>query len=183
MLDIQKKINSAFDFLKEKFSYKNKFQSPKLTKIVVSVGVGRDKEDKRKLGVILDRLTKITGQKPSESPAKKSIAAFKLREGQIVGYKVTMRGDKMHRFFDKFVGIVMPRMKDFRGISLQSVDEQGNLTMGIKEHIVFPETGDEEIKDIFSLAVTIVSSASSKDEALEFFKHIGIPFKKEKENK
>jgi len=180
MLEIQDKINKAFDSLKDKFSYKNKMQAPKLEKIVLSVGVGRDKGDKKKLSVILDRLTKITGQKPSSSAAKKSIAAFKLREGEIVGYKTTLRGNSMNFFFDKFVAIIIPRMKDFRGISKKSIDEMGNLTIGIKEHIVFPETGDEEIKDIFGLSVTLVSTASNKEEALAFFEYLGIPFKKDK---
>ena len=183
MLEIKEKINKAFESLKEKFSYKNKLQSPRFEKIVVSVGAGRDKEDKKKLEVIVDRLTKITGQKPAVLAAKKSIASFKLREGQTIGFKVTLRGDRMYRFFDKFVGIVIPRMKDFRGISKTAVDEMGNLTIGIKEHIVFPETGDEEIRDIFGLSMTVVSTASSKEEALDFFEYIGVPFKKDKSKK
>ena len=179
MLDIKDKINNTFDSLKEEFSYKNKFQAPKLEKIILSVGAGRDKGDKKKIAVIVDRLTKIAGQKPSPSLAKKSVAAFKLREGEVIGFKTTLRGSNMDYFFEKFISIVIPRMKDFRGISEKSIDEMGNLTIGIKEHIIFPETGDEEINDIFGLAVTIVSTATNKEEALAFFKHLGVPFKKE----
>jgi len=180
MIDIKEKEKKAFDSLKDKFNYTNVFQTPKLEKIIVSVGAGRDKEDKRKLAVILDRLEKITGQKASPSPAKKSIASFKLREGQIIGYKVTLRGDRMYRFLDKFISIVIPRMKDFRGIKKTAVDEMGNLSIGVKEHIVFPETGDEEIKDIFGLSIVVVSTAKSKEEGLGFFAHLGVPFKKDK---
>ncbi|MCD5396664.1 MAG: 50S ribosomal protein L5 [Candidatus Pacebacteria bacterium] len=178
MLSLKEKIENSFDVLVKEFKYKHKMEAPKIEKIVVSVGVGKYKDDKRKLSVIQDRISKITGQKATYLLAKKSIASFKLRQGQVVGYKVTLYGKKMIMFFDKFISIIIPRMRDFRGISNNSVDEMGNLTIGIKEHIIFPETGDEEIKDIFGLSITVVSSASSKKEGLAFFKHLGIPFKK-----
>ncbi len=183
MIDIKNKAKNIFNSLKDEFGYTNLYQAPKLEKIIISVGAGRDKDDKRKMAVILDRLEKITGQKASPSPAKKSIASFKLREGQIIGYKATLRGDKMYRFLDKFISIVIPRMKDFRGVKISAVDEMGNLSIGIKEHIVFPETGDEEIKDIFGLSIVVVSTAKNKKEGVALFTQLGVPFEKENNNK
>ena len=179
MIELKEKINNVFDILKDKFGYKNKMQAPKLEKIVVSVGLGSVKTDKKKMDKIKDRLIKITGQLPIEVLAKKSIASFKVREGQLTGFKTTLRGDRMHYFFDKLISVIIPRIKDFRGISLKSIDEMGNLTIGVKEHIIFPETGDEELKDIFGLSIVIVSTAKNKAEATAFFKSIGVPLKKE----
>ena len=172
------KEKKAFESLKEKFSYKNKMQSPRVEKIIVSSGVGKIKDDKRKLEIVADRLQKITGQKSILIPAKKSIATFKVREGQTSGYKVTLRGEKMYLFLDKIINIALPRMKDFRGINRSAVDPMGNLTIGVKEHIIFPETGDEELRDIFGLAITITTTAQNKKEAESFFEELGIPFKK-----
>lgn len=162
--------------MKGDFGYTSTMEAPRLTKIVVSSGVGA-KHDAKKREVIIDRLRRITGQAPAERGAKKSIASFKLREGDIVGYQVTLRGKRMQSFFDKLVHIVLPRVKDFRGIPTTAIDEMGNITLGIKEHIVFPETSDEESKDIFGLAVTLTTSAKNKKEAEAFLRHIGIPFR------
>ena len=172
--DIQKNI---FETLKEKFGYTNIFQTPKIEKIIVSTGIGSIK-DKKKIEVILNRLTQITGQKPSPRAAKKSIASFKLREGDTIGYQVTLRGSRMRDFFDKFVHIALPRTRDFRGIPRTAIDEMGNVTIGIKEHTIFPETSDEELKDIFGLAVTIVTTAKSKEEAESFLRALGLPLQK-----
>ena len=172
--DIQKNI---FKTLKEKFGYTNIFQTPKIEKIIVSTGIGSIK-DKKKIEVILNRLTQITGQKPSPRAAKKSIASFKLREGDTIGYQVTLRGSRMRDFFDKFVHIALPRTRDFRGIPRTAIDEMGNVTIGIKEHTIFPETSDEELKDIFGLAVTIVTTAKSKEEAESFLRALGLPLQK-----
>ncbi|PID83417.1 50S ribosomal protein L5 [Candidatus Campbellbacteria bacterium] len=176
---VKEKINTGFEILKDKISIKNKMQSPKLEKVTISVGVGKFRDDKRKLEVVQDRLEKITGQKPVVAAAKKSIATYKVREGDVSGYKVTLRGEQMYSFVDKLINISLPRTKDFRGISKKSVDQMGNLTIGVKEHIVFAETPDEEIKDIFGLSVTLTSTAESKEDAITFFEYIGIPFKKE----
>jgi len=179
----KKREEKAFEILKKKFNYKNKMQSPRLEKIVISSGVGKIKDDKRKIEIIADRLEKITGQKAVVAPAKKSIATFKVREGQISGYKSTLRGRDMYLFLDKLINIALPRTKDFRGIKRSAVDPMGNLTIGVREHLIFPETGDEELRDIFGLAITITTTAKNKEEAEEFFEVLGIPFKKKKENK
>lgn len=157
--------------------YKNPMQAPKIQKVVVSVGVGSLK-DKNKIKLIEDRLIKITGQKAAPRGAKISIANFKSREGDVVGYQVTLRGARMYDFLEKLIHIALPRTKDFRGISRDSADEMGNYTLGIKESTIFPECADEELKDVFGLAITIVTTAKSKTEAQAFLEHLGFPFKK-----
>ena len=157
--------------------YKNPMQKPKLVKVVVSAGVGSFK-DKNKFKVVEDRLARITGQKASSRGAKVSIASFKSRQGDVVGYQVTLRGQRMHDFLEKLIHIALPRTKDFRGISTSGADEMGNYTLGIKEHTIFPEASDEELKDVFGLAVTIVTTAKSSEEVLRFLSHLGFPFKK-----
>ena len=157
--------------------YKNLMQTPRILKVVVSTGVGSFK-DKTKFKVVEDRLARITGQKPAPRGAKVSIASFKSRQGDVVGYQVTLRGSRMFDFLDRLVNLALPRTKDFRGISPDAVDEMGNYTLGIKEHNIFPETSDEELKDVFGLAVTIVTTTKSKDEVVAFLTHLGFPFKK-----
>ena len=169
--DRQKNI---FSSIKEKFNYTNVSQSPRIEKVSVSVGVGSTK-DKKKVETIIDRLTKITGQKPSARPAKKSIATFKLREGDIVGYQVTLRGNRMYDFLDKLIHVALPRTRDFRGIKPTSIDEMGNISIGIKEHTIFPETTDEEIRDVFGFTVTITTSAHTKEEVEGLLRGIGFP--------
>ena len=173
---LETKLTSAFENLREKFSWSNVMQTPRIVKVVVSVGTGRTRKDKQKIEVIQDRLIKITGQKSSPRKARKSIASFKLREGETIGYMVTLRGAKMRSFLDRFLNIAIPRMRDFQGIPLSSVDEAGNLTIGVAEHTIFPETPDENLQDIFGLSVTIVTSTNNREEATEYLKHIGIPF-------
>ncbi len=177
METIKQKTEKAFDVLKSDFGYKNPMQSPKITKVVVSSGVGSVK-DKKKIDIVADRLSKITGQKPVKKGAKISIAAFKVRQGDTVGMQVTLRGDKMYNFLDKLINIALPRTKDFRGISNNSVDGMGNYTLGIKENTIFPETSDEDLKDVFGLAVTIVTNIKDKNETKAFLTHLGFPFKK-----
>ena len=127
---------------------------------------------------MLDRLTKITGQKPVTTIAKKSIAGFKLRQGDASGYKVTLRGDKMWAFLDKAINVAFPRTKDFRGITLTGVDDMGNFSFGIKEHTVFPETSDENIQDVFGLGVNVVTTSKSKKETKALLDLMGFLFKK-----
>ncbi|MCW9054479.1 MAG: 50S ribosomal protein L5 [Candidatus Pacebacteria bacterium] len=169
---------NIFSEIKERFGYTNVFQSPRIQKVVVSVGTGSLK-DKNKVQVIQDRLMKITGQKPSARPAKKSIATFKLREGDIVGYQVTLRGARMNDFLDKLIHIALPRTRDFRGIKRSALDEMGNITIGIKEHTIFPETPDEELRDVFGFAVTITTTARTKEEAAALLENLGFPLQKE----
>jgi len=177
MENLKTKINNAFKVLKESQGYKNKMQTPKILKVVVSTGVGSFK-DKNKIKVVEDRLARITGQKASARGAKVAIANFKSRQGDIVGYQVTLRGNRMFDFLERLLHIALPRTKDFRGINRTSADEMGNYTLGIKEHNIFPETADEELKDVFGLAITVVTSAKSKSEVVAFLEYLGFPFKK-----
>lgn len=177
----KQKVESSFDSLKGKFGYKNKLAAPKLSKIVVSVATGSMmKKDRHKNDLIMDRLTKITGQKPTLRKAKKSIATFKTRQGDQIGVAVTLRGKRMYDFIDKVLNIALPRTKDFRGLNPKSLDNIGNFTFGIKEHTIFPEIKDEEIKDVFGMAVTMVTTAKNKDEAKAFLDLVGMPWRKEK---
>ena len=171
------KIKSSYTALKGEFGYVNVMQAPKVEKIVVSIGTGRV-QDKQKEALIRDRLALITGQKPSPRPAKQSIASFKLREGEIIGYQVTLRGARMQHFLDKLINIALPQTRDFRGLKVTAIDEMGNITIGIKEHTIFPECADEEIKDVFSFAITIVTTAKNVKESESFLRHIGLPLKK-----
>ncbi len=173
---------SSYPELKGKFGYTNPMQSPKLLKVVVSTGIGSTK-DKKKIDLVADRLSKITGQKPALRGAKKSIASFKVRTGDPVGYQVTLRGKRMADFLDRLVHISLPRTKDFRGISRTAVDEMGNYTLGIREHTIFPETADEDLKDVFGMAITVVTSSRKKDQTMAFLEHLGFPFKREEEKK
>ena len=182
-MQVQDKQAKSYEVLQSMFGYTNRMQSPTIDKVVVSTGVGRIRHDKNKMDVIEDRLAKITGQKAATAMAKKSIAQFKVREGDVSGFKVTLSGQRAYDMIDKLIHVALPRTKDFRGITRSSVDEMGNLTIGIKEHTIFPETGDEDIRDVFGLAITVVSTASNKEEAIAYFEHLGVPFKKLEEDK
>jgi large subunit ribosomal protein L5 len=178
MIDMTRdKVKSAYEAMKAEFGYKGRMAAPRLVKVVISTGTGKI-SDGKKIELIQDRLAKITGQKTAPRAAKKSIATFKLREGDTIGYQVTLRGARMYDFVDKMIHVALPRTRDFRGISNTAVDDMGNITLGIKEHTIFPEAADEDLKDVFGLAVTIVTTAKSKEEAIAFFTHLGIPFKK-----
>ena len=178
MKSVKELQKNTFDTLKGEFGYKNKMQAPKLVKVVVSTGVGKTKADKKKMELIANRLAKITGQKAAERLAKKSIASFKVREGQLSGFQVTLRGPKMNDFVDRLLNIALPRTRDFRGIKRDAVDAVGNYSLGIKEHTIFPETSDEDIKDVFGLSITFVTTAKSKKECAAFLEYLGFPFKK-----
>ncbi|HUO50688.1 MAG TPA: 50S ribosomal protein L5 [Candidatus Paceibacterota bacterium] len=169
--------SNTFNALKSEFGYTSPMQAPKVVKVVISTGVGKVNKDKKRLELIQDRLATITGQAVAERGAKKSIANFKSREGDIVGYQVTLRGAKMQAFLDKLIHIVFPRVKDFRGLNTKAIDEMGNITIGLREHTVFPETADEDSKDVFGLAITISTTARNKKEAESFLRHIGLPLK------
>jgi len=177
MKTMKETLQGTFAALKEELGYTNAMQTPRIQKVVVSTGTGKI-QDKQKLVLIQDRLARITGQKASPRPAKQSIASFKLREGETIGYQVTLRGSRMHDFLQKFIHITLPQTRDFRGIKTSAIDDMGNITIGIKEHTIFPETADEEIKDAFGLAVTIVTSAKTKKEAEALLRYIGLPLQK-----
>ncbi len=177
MKPIKEKIKEAYAILKPEFGYVNVMQAPKIQKVVVSVGVGSIK-DKKKLELVADRVAKITGQKPISRGAKQSVAAFKTRQGDLVGYQVTLRGVRMYDFLDRLLNVALPRTRDFRGISAKSVDGMGNYSLGIKEHSIFPETSDEELKDVFSIGLTVVTSVRNPKETARFLEIIGFPFKK-----
>lgn len=177
METIKQKTAKAYSALKSEFGYKNAMQAPKVLKVVVSSGVGSLK-DKKKIDLVEDRLSKITGQKPVRKGAKQSVAAFKVRQGDTVGMQVTLRGARMYDFLDKLVNIALPRTKDFRGISTKGVDEMGNYTLGIKENTIFPESGDEDLRDVFGLAVTVVTNVKDGKQTKAFLSHLGFPFKK-----
>lgn len=172
----QQKQQSTFETFKDQFGYKNVMASPRLMKIVVSSGVGKAK-DKNRLKLVNEKLAQITGQKPSARLARKSIATFKLREGDLVGYQVTLRGQRMYEFLDKLVHISLPRTRDFRGLNATAIDEMGNMTIGIRENSIFPETSEEDLKDVFGLSITLVTTAKSKEEAEAFFRHLELPLK------
>lgn len=175
---IKEKLKAAYPTLKAKYGYKNVMQAPHVEKVLLSVGTGKSsRADKKKNEFIASRLAVITGQKPSERKAKKSIASFKLREGEIIGQMVTLRGNRMFGFLDKFINIAIPRTKDFRGFSARSIDMMGNFTYGIKEHTIFPETADEDLRDVFGLAITIVLSSKNKEESKDVLEALGFPFR------
>ncbi len=154
-----------------------------LEKIIVATGVGKAAQNAQFEANILPELNKdlaaITGQKPQPRPAKKSIAGFKLRQGQMVGLRVTLRGKRMHDFLNRMVNVALPRVRDFRGINPRQIDEQGNLTIGFHDHTVFPEIVPEDSKVDFGFQVTLVSGVRDKKEARELFEKLGIPFEKE----
>lgn len=178
--DLKTKLSDTFSALKDRFAYKNIMQAPRIEKVVVATGTGKI-DDKNKVTLIQDRLARITGQKAAPRGAKQSIASFKLRQGDIIGYQVTLRGERMRNFLDKLIHVALPQTRDFRGIKTSSIDDMGNITIGIREHTIFPETADEDIRDVFSLAITIVTTAKTREEAEALLRHIGLPLQKETE--
>jgi large subunit ribosomal protein L5 len=178
-LTIKEKQASVFEKMKGSFGYKNAMATPRMVKVVINTGTGTAmKKDKKKNEDISERLTKITGQKVTLRGSKQSVASFKVRKGDPIGVMVTLRGGRMYSFLEKLINIALPRTKDFRGIKPSAVDNIGNLTIGIKEHTIFPETADEDIRDVFGMSITLVSTAHSKKEGKAFFELLGVPFKK-----
>lgn len=176
---VEVKQKLAFEKLAKEFGYKNMLAAPRLVKVTISVATGTGmKKDKKRNDLVIDRLTKITGQRPTLRKAKQAVASFKTRIGDPIGVAVTLRGARMFGFLDKLLNVSLPRTKDFRGVNRTSVDNIGNLTFGIKEHTIFPEIHDEELKDVFGMAVTLGTTAKTKDEATKFLELIGVPFKK-----
>ena len=164
--------------LMEKFGYKSVMQAPKLDKIVVNIGVGEASHDSKFIEAAAKDLEVITGQKPIITKAKKSIAGFKLREGQAIGVKVTLRGDAMYNFMEKLVKVALPRVRDFRGISPKAFDGFGNYTLGIKEQLIFPEIDYDNILKLRGMDIVFVTTAKTNEEAFELLSGFGMPFRK-----
>lgn len=163
--------------LKDKFAYANPMQIPRIEKIVLNMGVGEATVDRKKVDSAAGDLALIAGQKPLLTKSTKSIATFKVREGMTLGAKVTLRGDRMYEFLDRFVTIALPRVKDFRGLNPKSFDGRGNFACGLKEHIVFPEIDYDKVDQVWGLDVIVVTSANTDDEARELLRAFNFPFR------
>lgn len=162
--------------LVEKFGYKNIMEVPKLSKIVLNMGLGSEKDNPKGLDVAVDELATIAGQKPIITKAKKSVANFKVRQGMNIGAKVTLRGDRMYYFADKLMNIVLPRVRDFRGVSDTSFDGRGNYAMGLKEQLIFPEINYDDVDKVRGMDIVFVTTAKTDEEAKELLKLLGMPF-------
>jgi large subunit ribosomal protein L5 len=165
--------------MKKEIGYPNRMAVPRLIKVVVNVGFGRQAKEKAVIDRIAAGLRNITGQKPIMTKAKKSISAFKVREGMVIGAMVTLRGQRMYDFTEKLTKITFARVRDFRGLDPKAVDNKGNLTVGIKEHLSFPEIKAEEVENTYGLEVSIATTAKTRADGLALFTHLGFPFKKE----
>ena len=164
--------------LQKKFNYKSVMQIPKLDKVIINVGAGEAKDNAKAIDALMGALAKITGQKPVKCAAKKSVANFKLREGMTIGVKVTLRGDKMYEFVDRFFNLALPRVRDFRGINPNSFDGRGNYSMGIKEQLIFPEIDYDKIDKVRGMDICFVTTANTDEEARELLTLMGAPFAK-----
>jgi len=162
--------------LVEKFQYRNGMQVPRLEKIVINMGVGEASQDRKKIDAPVKEMTQISGQKPIITRARKSIASFKLREEMIVGCKVTLRGERMYEFLDRFINIALPRVRDFRGVNPKSFDGRGNFAIGVKEQIIFPEINYDQIEKIRGMDIIICTTAKTSDEARELLRQFNMPF-------
>ncbi|MGN0192117.1 MAG: 50S ribosomal protein L5 [Candidatus Gastranaerophilaceae bacterium] len=177
--DLRKKYEeSVKGQLKEHFKYENIHQIPKLNKIVINMGVGEACHNSKLAELTVKQLTKIAGQRAVTTKAKKSIAAFKLREGMPVGAMVTLRGDRMYDFLQKLICVVLPRIRDFRGISSKSFDGRGNYTIGLKEQSLFPEIGYDEVETVLGMNISVITTAKTDEEARQLLAFLGMPFKK-----
>lgn len=170
--------NSIMKELKDKFGYKNDMEIPKIEKIVINMGVGEAKENAKILDAAVSDLTTIAGQNPVKTKAKNSIANFKIREGQGIGCKVTLRGNRMYDFLDRLVNLALPRVRDFRGVNPNSFDGRGNYALGIKEQIIFPEIEYDKVDKIRGMDIIVVTTAKTDEEARELLRCFGVPFAK-----
>lgn len=170
--------NEVAKQLMEKFGYKNVMQIPKLEKIVINMGLGSGKDNPKVIKAAVDELATISGQAPVVTKAKKSVANFKVREGMSVGAKVTLRGERMYEFLDRFISISLPRVRDFRGVNPNSFDGRGNYTLGIKEQLIFPEINIDQVETVRGMDITFVTTAKTDEEARELLKLMGMPFSK-----
>lgn len=175
---VKEKYEKVVPFLMKKFGYKSVMQCPRLVKIVINTGLGDIKDNAKSIQVTENEIKLISGQKPVLTKAKKSVANFKVREGQTIGIKVTLRGDRMYDFYDKFVSIALPRLRDFRGVSDKAFDGRGNYSVGLKEQLIFPEITYDQVEKIRGMDVAIVTTAKTDEEARELLRALGMPFKK-----
>ncbi len=164
--------------LQKKFAFNNVMQIPKIRKVVVNIGLSKVKEDKKKVDEVAEELKKITGQAPVKTKARTSIAGFKIRENQVVGMMVTLRGYRMYSFLDKLINVALPRVRDFQGVNANGFDGRGNYHLGLKEQLVFPEISSESLDNIFGMEVSIVTNAGKDEPARELLKLMSFPFKK-----
>ncbi len=177
MLRLKEKYNNEISpAMMEKFKYKSMMQIPKLEKVVINMGLGEVKENPKAVDSAIADLSKITGQKPVVTKAKKSIAAFKLREGMNIGCKVTLRGDRMYAFIDKLINVALPRIRDFHGVSPNSFDGRGNYAIGIREQIIFPEIEYDKIDKVRGMDIIFVTTAQTDEEAKELLRLMGMPY-------
>lgn len=165
--------------MRKEYGYKNDMAVPRLLKVTINSGAGQALKDDKFIDTVVNTLTRISGQKPVFTKAKKSISAFKIRQGMKIGVMATLRGKRMYDFVDKLINVSLPRVRDFRGLEEKSVDQSGNLTIGFKEHIAFPEIHSDEVERIHGLEVTITTSARSSEEGLRLLTTLGFPFKKQ----
>ena len=172
----EKYQNEVLKAMTEKFGYKNVMQLPKLEKVIINMGVGESVQNPKALDAAVGDLTLISGQKPMLTRAKKSLAAWKLRQGMPIGCKVTLRGARMYQFLDKFMNIALPRVRDFRGVSANAFDGRGNYAIGLKEQLIFPEIDYDKIDKIRGMNIVIVTTAKTDEEARELLKLLGMPF-------
>ena len=170
--------NDVAPALMQKFSYKSPMQIPKLDKIVVNCACGEAKDNSKVIDSVMSDLATITGQKPVQCKAKKSVANFKVREGQVIGAKVTLRGDRMYEFLDRFFNLALPRVRDFRGINPNSFDGRGNYSMGVKEQLIFPEIEFDKVDAVRGMDITFITTANTDEEAKELLTLMGAPFTK-----
>ena len=171
-------LNEIVPSMQKKFEYANVMQVPKLDKVVINMGVGEAKENSKVLDTAISDLETITGQKAVVTRAKKSVANFKLREGQPIGCKVTLRGEKMYEFVDRLINLALPRVRDFRGVNPNAFDGRGNYALGIKEQLIFPEIEYDKVDKVRGMDVIFVTTAHTDEEARELLAQFGMPFKK-----
>ncbi|HAO61914.1 MAG: 50S ribosomal protein L5 [Firmicutes bacterium GWF2_51_9] len=174
----EKYVNTVVPALVKQFNYSSVMQAPKVLKVVVNMGVGDAIANAKALEEAVSEMTQLTGQKPVITKAKKSIANFKLREGMSIGCKVTLRGEKMYEFLDKLVNIALPRVRDFRGVSINAFDGRGNYTLGVKEQLIFPEINFDKVNKVRGMDIVIVTSANTDEEGRALLKELGMPFEK-----
>lgn len=170
--------NEIVSEMMKKFDYKNEMQVPKIEKVIINMGVGEAKDNAKVLENAVSDMMAIAGQKPVITKAKKSVAAFKLREGMDIGCKVTLRADRMYNFLDRLISIALPRVRDFRGVNPNSFDGRGNYALGLKEQIIFPEIQYDQVDKVRGMDVIIVTTAQSDEEARELLRLFGMPFRK-----
>ena len=174
----EKYVNEVVSSLQSKYNYKSVMEVPRLEKIVINMGVGDATSNSKLIEAAVNDLTKISGQKPVITKAKKSIAGFKVREGQAIGCKATLRGDNMYNFMDKLISIALPRVRDFRGVSPKAFDGRGNYTMGIKEQLIFSEIDYDDVVKVRGMDIIFVTTAKTNEEAFDLLNELGIPFKR-----